>query len=219
MTSEAAEIVSRLLSDAGLPPGAVVLADSRPEDPPPPEGRWAVVRSGVQWVTGAMGRGRFAPYEGLWKLSDALDLAIRLATEPLAPHERDPSTAEVEQGRSTGASILERTATRGGAPGPNALESGDLLDVIGPETGHHLFALATPFPARSQPPSDVGASYLTFRVVRPMPDTVQEGRAAPWFEQPGGGAMVVLDRPIRWYVDQGFLHLLGSGDDPESTCR
>jgi hypothetical protein len=205
VTDDPARIIAAILERAGLPPDAVVLADAGPDAKPPPEGPWLVVRAGAQWVVGGMGRGRFAPYEGLWKVTDGLDLAVRLAASPLPVRADSPSEGELEQGRATGTAILERTAACGGSAGPTALEPGELLDVIGPETGHHLYALGTPFPARSQPPSDVGAPYFTFRVAQPLPPTVQEGRAAPWFEQPGGGAMVVLDRPIRWYVDRGYL--------------
>lgn len=205
MSTEAEQIVAGLLERAGLPIGAVVLADSDPAAPSPPEGPWAVVKSGAQFVVGAVARGRFAPYEALWKTSDAVDLAIRLASSPLSARATEPSAGETESGRATAAAILARTDARGGQAGPTALQPGELLDVIGLETGHHLYALGTPFPARSQPPSDVGAPYFTFRVAQPLPGTVREGRAAPWFEQPGGGAMVVLDRPIRWYVDNGYL--------------
>lgn len=207
MTSEAQRMVETLVERAGLTPGSVILADGDPAAPAPPEGPWIVVKLGAQFVLGAMGRGRFATYESMWKTSDAVDLAIRLASSPLPARVEEPSAGEVESGRATAAAILERTDARGGQAGPNGLQTGEMLDVLGPETGHHLYALGTPFPARSQPPSDVGAPYLTVRVAQPLPATVLEGRAAPWFEQPGGGAMVVLDRPIRWYVDQGYLEL------------
>ena len=80
-----------------------------------------------------------------------------------------------------------------------------MLDFYGAETSHHLFAFGTPFQNRSHPPSDVGAPYFAFEVTEPLPEAVTEGIAVAWFEQPGGGAMVVLDRPIRWYVDHGHL--------------
>lgn len=208
MTSpEAEQALAGLLARAALAPGAVVLVDSDPSAPAPQEGPWVVVKAGAQHVVGAMGRGKFAPYEGLWTPSDAVDLAIRLASSPLPYRAAQPSAGELDSGRATAQGILDRTDARGGQAGPAGLEVGELLDVIGPETGHHLYALGTPFPARSQPPSDVGAPYFTFRVAQPLPATVLEGRAAPWFEQPGGGAMVVLDRPIRWYVDNGYLGL------------
>lgn len=61
----------------------------------------------------------------------------------------------------------------------------------------------------------MGAPYFTFEVSEALPSTVLEGVAAPWFGQPGGAAMVVFDRPIRWYVDQGFLAMLGEGPGDE----
>jgi hypothetical protein len=42
-------------------------------------------------------------------------------------------------------------------------------------------------------------------VLGPLPAGVAEGVAAPWFGQPGGGAKVVLDAPVRRYVDAGLL--------------
>jgi hypothetical protein len=195
------------LTDAGAPPGSVVWA-AAPDQPGarrPPEGPWLVVPWGEQIVVGALGRGKFATYEALWNAEDAIDLAVRLAANALETRQSPAGEGEAEVGRRTGSAIVARTSQRGGAPGPNGLTPGDALDCFGVETGHHLYALGTPFPWRSQPPSDVGAPYLTFEVAEPLPPTVNEGVAAPWFEQPGGGAMVVLDRPIRWYVDNGFL--------------
>lgn len=214
MTGQPAEMVAQILERAGLSSHDVVLGDAGPGAAPPPEGPWAVVRAGSQWTVGGMGRGRFAPYESLWTVTDALDLAIRLAGDPLPSRTGELTEAERLRGAGTARAVAERTSARGGAPGPAELEPGELLDVIGRETGHHLYALGTPFPERSQPPSDVGAPYLTCQVVSPLPATVREGVAAPWFEQPGGGAMVVLDRPVRWYVDRGFLAVL----DPSAAA-
>jgi hypothetical protein len=42
-------------------------------------------------------------------------------------------------------------------------------------------------------------------VERPLPESVRQGVARPWFEQPGGGSMVALDRCLRWYNDAGCL--------------
>lgn len=208
MSDEPAEIVARVLERAGLAPGAVVLADAAPDAPPPPEGPWTVVHAGAQWVVGGMGRGKFAAYEGLWTVTDALDLAVRLAADPLPPRLSQVTPEETVRGSETASAIRERSSARDGAPGAPGLVPGDLLDVIGPETGHHAYALGTLFSERSQPPSDVGAEYRTFEVVTHLPDAVREGVAAPWFGQPGGGAMVVFDRPLRWYVDQGFITVM-----------
>ena len=75
---------------------------------------------------------------------------------------------------------------------------------MGHESGSQLFALGTPFAWRSQPPDMVGAEYHRYRVLAELPEA-QEGRAAAWFDQPGGGAMVVAERPVRWYLDHGYL--------------
>ena len=212
--TDQAQIDTRL-REAGAAPRSVVLGpEPTPAAPTPPEGPWIVMPYGAQTVVGAVGRGKFAPYAALWTDVEAIDLAVTLATtapQSVAADEEDM----VEAGARTSAAILERTARRGGAAAPNELQIGDILDAFGPDTGHHLYAARTPFPARSQPPSDAAAARRTYRVEAPLPDTVHEGRAAPWFEQPGGGAMVVLDRPIRWYVDQGLLVEL-SGDSRDT---
>lgn len=194
------------LQQAGVEHDAVVLASApEPGAPAPVEGPWLIVPYGAQFVVGAVGRGKFATYESLWTERDAISLAVRLAAEPLRPRSSPCSEAELAGGRRTAQGVATRTAARQGAAGPHGLSVGDGLDLIGVETGHHLYALGTPGPQRSQPPSDVGAPYFTFKVAKPLPPSAMEGRAAPWFGQPGGGAMVVLDRPVRWYVDYGYL--------------
>jgi hypothetical protein len=201
------EVLAARLSSANVSERAVVWADS-PEDPgarQPPHGPWLLVSYGAQVLVGGMGRGKFATYEALWTVEDAIDLAVRLAASPLPPMQRDATDLERAAGERTTAGILARTAERGGSPGPTALGVGDMLDFYGAETSHHLFAFGTPFQNRSQPPSDVGAPYFAFEVTEPLPEAVTEGIAVAWFEPPGGGAMVVLDRPIRWYVDHGHL--------------
>lgn len=197
------EALRTVLAERGLPAGAIVLADG--SSGPVHDWSWALTAVDGRPAVGGIGRNAFRAYAVVEKTSEAVAIAIRLATTPLPLRKTPLLPDEQDAGRATATGILERTRGRGGQAGPNGLQTGDLLDVLGPETGHHLYALGTPFPARSQPPSDVGAPYFTFRVVQPLPATVLEGRAAPWFEQPGGGAMVVLDRPIRWYVDNGYL--------------
>jgi hypothetical protein len=200
------ELLGVALREHGLPPDAVVLSPPPgPGAPAPPSDAWAIVPYGEQYVVGATGRGTFATYEAVWTVEDAVDLAVRLASSPVPPFDGRLEAAQLEAGTRTAAGILERTEERGGAAGPTGLVPGDLLDAYGAETEHHLFALGTPFDRRSEPPSRVGSPYFAFVVAAALPDTVREGRAAPWFEMPGGGPMVVLDRPIRWYVDQGLL--------------
>ena len=61
----------------------------------------------------------------------------------------------------------------------------------------------------SLPPSDVGREYHRYRVVKPLPDSVTEGRIQPWFEQPGGAMQYKFgEHDIRWYVKNGYLEEL-----------
>jgi hypothetical protein len=189
------------LAEAGLPPQSVfVSGPPTPDAPPPPEGPWVIVPWEGGYAVGGLGRGRFAIYAVVAAV-EAADLVVRLLS---VPAESVAAPAGVEAaGAETARGIKERTAARGGAAGAAQLGPSDVLDTTGPETGHHLYALGTPMPERSAPPTEWGQP-RRYRVLQPLPGA-QEGVAAPWFEQPGGGAMVVTERPIRWYVDQGHL--------------
>lgn len=200
------EALASALRARGLAPDAVVLAPPPvPGAPPPPADTWSIVPFGEQFVVGATGRGAFRAYETVWTLEDAVALAVGLASTPVASFDGRLDASQLEAGARTAAGVLSRTEERGGAAGPTGLVPGDVVDAYGAETEHHLFALGVPFDQRSEPPSRVGSPYFAFVVAGELADGSMEGRAAPWFEQPGGGAMVVLDRPIRWYVDRGLI--------------
>lgn len=195
--------LSAALSSAGADPDAVVLVG--PPDagtPPPPEGPWVIVPFDGSYVVGGFSRGAFRGYETVATYDEAEALALRLVT--VAADHRPAAEDLTERGNATAVGVRARTAAVGGRAHPADLEPGDALDLLGPETAHHLYALGTPFPERAQPPSGVGEEYHRYQVLSALPEA-QEGLAAPWFEQPGGGAMVVLGRPVRWYVDQGHL--------------
>lgn len=200
------DLLGEALREHGLAPDAVVLAPPPvPDAPAPPSERWSIVPFGQQFVVGATGRGTFSTYEAVWTLEDAVRLAVDLASSPIPAFDGRLDAAQLEAGARTATGILTRTDERGGAAGPVGLLPGDMVDAYGAETEHHLFALGVPFDERSEPPSRVGSPYFVFVVAGELADGAREGRAAPWFEVPGGGAMVVLDRPIRWYVDRGVL--------------
>lgn len=212
-----AEQLADALSEADLPPtAAVVAAPPDPGSQPPPEGVWAVVPFDGRYVVGAVGRGQFVDYEAVASFDEAVALVVRLVGEPAAQLPVEDAEDLRERGRRTSATVLDRTRTRGGAAGTALLEPGDAVDLVGPETAHHLYALGTPFPERSQPPTDVGAAYHRYLLLRPLPDAT-EGVCAPWFGQPGGGAMVVLQHPVRWYVDEGCLVELVESADPDAA--
>lgn len=203
------------LHDAGAQPSAaVVVGPPTAEAPVPPEGPWVLVPYGPRWAVGAVDRHSLAVYAVVDDAAGAVSLAVELATTPAASRPTDSADEPAlrERGRRTAERIGTRTAARAGKAGPAGLQPGDVLDLVGRETARHLFALGTPYPQRAQPPSDVDAEYHRYEVLAPLPATVLEGLAAPWFGQPGGGAKVVLDAPARRYVDAGLLiELLGAG--------
>ena len=196
--------VQAALEGAGIDPRRVfVSGPPAPGSPPPPEGPWVIVPVEAGFSVGGFGRGHFAIYETVATADEAAALVARLV-EP-APTVAAPAGDVLDRvGAATAAAMKARVAARGGAAGPAYVEPGDLLDVLGPDTGHHLYALGTPLPERAQPPSLIGGEYHRYKVQAALTDAV-EGVAAPWFEQPGGGAMVMTHRPIRWYVDQRML--------------
>ena len=95
-------------------------------------------------------------------------------------------------------------------PRPNTLKVGDTIDRLGQaEDGNFAAPQGTPFDQRALPPSDVGREYHRYRVVKPLPDSVTEGRIQPWFEQPGGAMQYKFgEHDIRWYVKNGCLEEL-----------
>ncbi|WGL53954.1 TNT domain-containing protein [Nocardioides sp. BP30] len=205
MTARQQEEFGKRLRAGGVPgTSAILTRPPTPGTPPPPEGVWVVVPYGDAFVVGAVARGRFAPYGS----AADLDAAAAIVTRLVLTRPRTVPSAEVEalerRGEVAAAAIKQRTRAREGAAGPAAGAAGEALDTFGAATTHHLYALGTPFAERSQPPTDVDAPYHRYLVLSQLPEA-QEGVAAPWFAQPGGGAMVVLGRPIRWYLDQGHL--------------
>lgn len=205
MTANQREQFTELLRANGVPESAALLVGPpTPDAPPPPADVWVVVPYGEGLVVGAMARGRFAEYGTAPDLHAAAAIVTRLVlTAPSSVPAAEVDALD-RRGAVAGEGIKQRTQGRGGAPGTALVGAGEALDTFGAETTHHLYALGTPFAQRSQPPTDVDAAYHRYLVLSALPEA-NEGVAAPWFGQPGGGAMVVLGRPIRWYVDQGHL--------------
>lgn len=183
-----------------------VTARGFPEDlevGPPEQGLWAVVVSEGAFNVGGMTMGRFRHYASVGDIDSAVELLGRLVHSS-GPAEAAPAEDLTDAGAATARGISERVATEGGYARPAGVGPADLLDRVGHESGSQLFALGTPFAQRSQPPDMVGAEYHRYRVLAALPDA-QEGHAAAWFDQPGGGAMVVAEHPVRWYLDHGHL--------------
>jgi len=92
-----------------------------------------------------------------------------------------------------------------GPASPNSMQPGDVIDRFGPADGKYASPADTPFPERAIPPSSISSDYTQYRVLKPLPEEVLEGKIAPWFEQPGGGVQYKFDHPISWYQERGYL--------------
>ncbi len=88
---------------------------------------------------------------------------------------------------------------------PNSLTRGDVIDRLGPDSGEFAAPSGAGYGERAIPPSSIGRDYHEYEVVKPLPESVTEGKVAPWFEQPGGGVQYKFDHPISWYVKNGYL--------------
>ncbi|MEI2826095.1 MAG: TNT domain-containing protein [Dermatophilaceae bacterium] len=209
----------RLVAATGLPAHLLAVAadPSLPTAQAPPEGPWVLVPYRDQVLLGGVGRGKFAPY-AVFAATDA-PAAVELARDLVSQRPATaPEPADLRQrGEAAADRIRAAVEARGGQPGPNGLRPGEALDALGPQTGHHLFALGTSMPQRSEPPAARDSSYHAYVVLTPLPPAVQEGLAAAWFAQPGGGPMVVFDRPVRWYLDRGYLVEVAPPDTSRST--
>lgn len=94
----------------------------------------------------------------------------------------------------------------GFAPGVTIreLQPGAVFDRFGGTGGHFASPPGTPFPQRSLPNSSLDGPLNTYEVVRPLPGVVT-GKAAPWFDQPGGGGQYKLPMSIEYLLENGFI--------------
>lgn len=58
---------------------------------------------------------------------------------------------------------------------------------------------------RALPPSSVNRPFQEYEVLQPIPN-VNSGKAASWFDQPGGGAQYHLPMSIDELVRKGFIY-------------
>jgi hypothetical protein len=87
---------------------------------------------------------------------------------------------------------------------------GTLLDRFGGPGGRFLSPIGTPYPMRSVRPSTAArAEQNIYRVLQPL--EVEAGRAAPWFDEPGGGIQYFSGRRfVADLVRDGMAPLLFS---------
>ena len=90
-----------------------------------------------------------------------------------------------------------------GAAVPIVLPAGVLLDRFGADTGRFLSPKGAAFRARALPSVCANQPYSVFRVASPLP--VWIGRAAAWFDEPGGATQVQTDATVAQLLADGVL--------------
>lgn len=186
--------------DGGLPLERVLVGTVPGVVPSGPSGTWVLFpgADGAS-VLGGMDRGAFAPY-GRYEDDDATLNALRHVLTAPVEDVRAPVDELARDARALAQRLRGQTElTAADVP------AGAGLDQIGPVSGFHLFLLGTPFPERSLPPTDLALPRRGWLLREPLPATCRVSTVSPWFGQPGGGVMVTLDRPARWYDDTSRL--------------
>jgi len=83
------------------------------------------------------------------------------------------------------------------------LRPGAVIDRFGNPGGNFLAPADASYMGRAVPYDRLKMPYYRYEVVRPL--RVQAGKAAPWFDQPGGGIQYKTAVPVKALVDSGHL--------------
>lgn len=208
--------VVRLATEAGADTRGVIAATEPDVVPKAPSPSWVVVpRSDGRITLGGMDRGQFRAYDTY----ESEELAANAVAHVLGPLQADVDPATLPDHRQRArelAANLQADVASGQQLTPASIPVGTTLDHIGPVSGHTLFLLDTPFAQRSSPPTDLQLDRTAFVLRTPLGPEVSVSAVRPWFGQPGGGIMVTLGHPIRWYYDKGILDVLALRDTREA---
>ncbi|MBC7633918.1 TNT domain-containing protein [Aeromicrobium sp.] len=201
--------VVRLAGEAGAPTEMVFAAAEPDVIPRAPSQRWVVVpRSDGATTLGGMDRGRFAVYDTYETDELAANAVVHVLQPPQTIVVDAAAFAGLQQDAKQLAATLREHSANGSPLTPDMIPVGTALDHLGPSSGHCLFLLDTPFSERSAPPTDLELSRTVFLVRAPLGGAVSVGPVQPWFGQPGGGILVTLERPVRWYYDTGVVDVV-----------
>jgi len=208
------ETVRALLEDRGVDTSGVVWAEVSDRPPTAPSHHWVVwPTSNDEVVLGGTDRGRFAAYARFGDAELAAEILTRWIAPQVPPSPRDRETlhgaALAVAARLIGPEAVDgevAAALNAGQVVPaSVVPPGCPLDHIGDASGHVLYLYDTAMSARSVPPTDLTEPRTGYVLDRVLPDGCHLQRVEPWFGQPGGGLVVVLDRVIAYYVDTGVL--------------
>lgn len=198
------ERVLELVRERGIATDSVVAGAEPDKVPQAPSHRWVLVPMSDGTITlGGTDRGRFSVYGRYDTEELAANALLHVARKTEFQVPQEPVADLARRARDLAARLQARPA--GAAYEASDLPVGTALDHIGYESGHVLFLLDTPFSERSSPPTDLRLPRTGYLLRKPLPQTTRVERVVPWFGQPGGGVMVSLDRPIRYYYDTGLL--------------
>ena len=106
-------------------------------------------------------------------------------------------------------------------PTSNTLPPGTLIDRFGSEGGTFFSPKGETFDSRALPYVCTKMAYTVYRVIKPI--HVQEGKAAPWFNEPGGAKQYETDEPAFKLRESGSLQVVtgdsGGTGQSAAQCR
>ena len=94
-----------------------------------------------------------------------------------------------------------------GAYGPIekvTLKPGATVDRYGYDTGYYISPEGIAFEQRAIPSSSLEKPYKVYEIIKPIED-VSQSKVLPWFGQPGQGTQYKLPKPVKWYLDSGYI--------------
>lgn len=202
-----AERVRELVAASGADVEAVSWSGPSEQPPPGPSHQWVVWTTPQdEVVLGGWDHGTFSAYGRFADAELAAEVLQRWVAPALPPAPRDDETLHL-----AAVEVADRMLMGGSGPltqgdvEATALPPGTPLDHIGDTSGHVLHLYGTAFSARSLPPTEVNVPRFGLLLEQRLPQTCVVRLVQPWFGQPGGGISVVLDRPIAYYLDRGYV--------------
>ncbi|MFA9466850.1 MAG: glycohydrolase toxin TNT-related protein, partial [Velocimicrobium sp.] len=83
------------------------------------------------------------------------------------------------------------------------LQPGTVIDRYGYESGTFVSPKGVPYEMRSLAPGTELKPYNVYEVIKPLDGL--GGKAAAWFDQPGGGTQYKLSKSIQELLDEGYI--------------
>lgn len=84
------------------------------------------------------------------------------------------------------------------------LKPGVTVDRYGSTAGFYISPEGVAFEARALPSTSLNSPYKVYEIIKPIKD-VSQSKVLPWFGQPGQGTQYKLSKPVKWYIDNGYI--------------